>query len=134
MIFWKQGGRRGALLLVLSWSANAQISVINGLAHFHPCGSRGHGEILVHNSLDTSVTILLEVEHMGGSPKFPSLRSGSSTLGNGAPFPINGLRPIVAHSAHALGSIPCTPLRSPASVDGPFKLNYAMWFPSTEVA
>ena len=69
MICWEQGGRRGALLLVLSWSASAQISVINGLAHFHPCGSRGHGEILVHNSLDTSVTVLLEVEHLGESPK-----------------------------------------------------------------
>ena len=68
MIFWEPGGRLGALLLLLSWAARAQISVVNGLAHFHPCGGSGHGEIHVVNSLDTSVTVLLEVEYVGEYP------------------------------------------------------------------
>ena len=63
MISLGTGGRLGALLLLLSWAARAQISVINGLAHFHPCGDPSLGEIVVANTLDSAVRVFLEVEH-----------------------------------------------------------------------
>ncbi len=68
MVVCVPGGRLCALLLCIAFEAPAQISVVNGLAHFHPCGTSNTGEIVVANALDSAVTVLIEFEQSFDNP------------------------------------------------------------------
>mgnify|MGYP001493845528 CR=1 FL=1 len=54
------GGGLCRALLLLPLAAQGQLSVLNGLSHFHPCSDVQHGEIWIQNEGDSTLTVLLE--------------------------------------------------------------------------
>ncbi|MFM1884224.1 MAG: hypothetical protein RL168_408 [Bacteroidota bacterium] len=59
MKYFIEGGLWRALLL-LPLTAQGQLSVLNGLSHFHPCSDVQRGEIWIQNEGDSALTVLLE--------------------------------------------------------------------------
>jgi hypothetical protein len=55
------GGLHAALLLFPS-ALIAQLSVLNGLSHYHPCSGALSGEIWLQNEGDSAITVLVDHE------------------------------------------------------------------------